>query len=241
MLFADYVYGALCAPDKGLFVWGSVFPDIGYFGKKRLFSDRLHEDRGVVFLKALFNKAEGEEERAFLLGWASHVVLDQMGHPRWTHCLMRKRGACVEDDELHRRIEWGLGRVSCARVKAFSLLSFEPPGRRLFRWIEAEFERFFGINLGGFVERDFCATVRNLKELIPLSFKLTPVFKPFSAVAGVIPAKVVEKAYPVIFSQKASLEEQNLAFEVFKASGDYFRKVLDSGLDALREESLDGI
>ncbi len=239
MLFADYVYKPVFC-NKDIFVWGSILPDIGYFGECRIFSDKLHEKRGVLFLKHLFCEVSNPSEKAFLLGWCSHVVLDQVGHTLWTHYLMGKKGVSLKDDIIHRKVEWGLGRIFYKKAEDFSLLKLSKPDAFLFKKIQDEFEKFYKISLGFSLEKDFHSTVKSLEKLIPLAFKFSFFLKPFSFIVKNFPVNKIKRAYPVVFSSKIKRNEQELAFEVFKISKKYFLKAVNTKMEALCEESLDG-
>lgn len=61
---------------------GAVGPDLGYFpGGDRVLSDLAHCVRTGVLSRQLLRCARTEKERAFALGWLTHVLADQAIHP----------------------------------------------------------------------------------------------------------------------------------------------------------------
>lgn len=64
------------------FYHGSVGPDLGYFpGGHRVLSDLAHCVRPAALARNLLALARTDVERAFALGWLTHVVADQTVHP----------------------------------------------------------------------------------------------------------------------------------------------------------------
>lgn len=64
------------------FYHGAVGPDLGYFpGGWRVLSDLSHCVRTGALSRALIRGARTEHERAFALGWLTHVLADRAIHP----------------------------------------------------------------------------------------------------------------------------------------------------------------
>ena len=75
VLFADYVstdvfcHFSLDASLKPYMFSGSIFPDIGYFGKNKSFSDVIHNNLPHKFVEKLCFQLKVPEEIAFFWGF----------------------------------------------------------------------------------------------------------------------------------------------------------------------------
>jgi hypothetical protein len=86
---------------------GALAPDAGYYpGADSELADAAHHLDPGGFARALWELAQTPEERAFALGWLSHVYLDLAGHGGLINPIV---GAAFSADPLnHKRAEWGL-------------------------------------------------------------------------------------------------------------------------------------
>jgi hypothetical protein len=102
---------------------GAVGPDLGYFpGGWRVLSDLSHCVRTGALTRALMRGARTELERAFALGWLTHVLADRDIHP-WIgrgvgEHLTGDRGRFVDASSRpleHLRVEMGVDAWFAAR------------------------------------------------------------------------------------------------------------------------------
>lgn len=86
---------------------GALAPDAGYYpGADAELADAAHHLDPGGFARALWDLAQTPEERAFALGWLSHLALDLAGHGGLVNPIV---GAAFSADPLnHKRVEWGL-------------------------------------------------------------------------------------------------------------------------------------
>ena len=86
---------------------GALGPDAGYYpGSDRGISHAAHRGKAEALAHTLLRLAETREERAFALGWASHMHLDARGH---VEVVDPASGSPYSDDPLgHTRVEWGV-------------------------------------------------------------------------------------------------------------------------------------
>lgn len=86
---------------------GALAPDAGYYpGADQELADAAHHLEPGGFARALWELAQTPEERAFALGWLSHLALDLAGHGGLVNPIV---GAAFSADPLnHKRVEWGL-------------------------------------------------------------------------------------------------------------------------------------
>ena len=86
---------------------GALAPDAGYYpGADRMLSSIAHGEKAVELALALARLASSGLEKAFVLGWASHLNLDVRGHAELVDVASGSRYA---DDPLgHTRVEWGV-------------------------------------------------------------------------------------------------------------------------------------
>ncbi|MCA9737128.1 MAG: zinc dependent phospholipase C family protein [Gemmatimonadetes bacterium] len=75
--------GIASAPElRSAFRQGAWGPDLGYFpGGERFLSDLAHCVHTGSLNRALYRQAQSERERAFALGWLTHVLADRLVHP----------------------------------------------------------------------------------------------------------------------------------------------------------------
>ena len=81
---------------------GSIAPDAGFHpGADRRLARYAHCEEPWTLCRAMSDLAESPAEKAFALGWLSHVAADQRGH--------RDLVCPLTDNDLdHERLEWGL-------------------------------------------------------------------------------------------------------------------------------------
>ena len=96
--------------DKALaaaLVGGALAPDAGYYPKADREMARLaHGEKAVELALALADIAVTGPDKAFVLGWASHLHLDVRGH---AELVDPAAGSTYADDPLaHTRVEWGV-------------------------------------------------------------------------------------------------------------------------------------
>src|SRR5665647_63082 len=106
---------------------GAVTPDMGYypFGSK-LFTNLVHYVRSGDMVNALLNDARNINEYAFALGFLSHYMADNYGHPLATNVsvplvypkLVKKYGRVITfaDNRIsHMRMEFGFDVLEVAK------------------------------------------------------------------------------------------------------------------------------
>lgn len=114
LLIASRQFGQFSDASRDALLAGCLAPDLGYFpGGNRFLSDLAHHVHSGRLTRALVHQAEGEIERAFSLGWATHVVADCLIHP-----IINPLAA---DYISHIRVEQGLDAVIAARTRAAAL------------------------------------------------------------------------------------------------------------------------
>ena len=109
LLFAAWQWPRL-APGLGLdqaqgdaFSAGALAPDAGYYpGGEPALAEQAHREPG----DALWSQAHDARERAFALGWRSHMILDGVGHPRLVD--VAAGGDFSRQPLAHKRVEWGM-------------------------------------------------------------------------------------------------------------------------------------
>lgn len=108
---------------RNAFFGGCFGPDIGYFpGSDPFLSDLAHYVRAGDLTRALVRRAGSDPERAFALGWLTHVLADQAIHPLVGEAAAElrtgKRGGFVgisENRTAHVRVEVGLDALISRR------------------------------------------------------------------------------------------------------------------------------
>jgi hypothetical protein len=110
-----YAYGGAVSPDMGFYPFGS-----------KLFTNLVHYVRSGDFVNALLRDANTLNEYAFALGFLSHYVADNYGHPLATNRsvplvypkLEKKYGHVItyaEDKIAHMRMEFGFDVLEIAK------------------------------------------------------------------------------------------------------------------------------
>jgi hypothetical protein len=110
-----YAYGGAVSPDMGFYPFGS-----------KLFTNLVHYVRSGDFVDALLRDANTLNEYAFALGFLSHYVADNYGHPMATNRsvplvypkLEKKYGRVItyaEDKIAHMRMEFGFDVLEIAK------------------------------------------------------------------------------------------------------------------------------
>lgn len=110
-----YAYGGAVSPDMGFYPFGS-----------KLFTNLVHYVRSGDFVSALLRDANTLNEYAFALGFLSHYVADNYGHPLATNRsvplvyprLEKKYGHVItyaEDRIAHLRMEFGFDVLEIAK------------------------------------------------------------------------------------------------------------------------------
>jgi hypothetical protein len=110
-----YAYGGAVAPDMGYYPFGS-----------KLFTNLVHYVRSGDMVNALLRDAKNINEYAFALGFLSHYIADNYGHPLATNVsvplvypkLAKKYGHVITyaDNEIsHMRMEFGFDVLEVAK------------------------------------------------------------------------------------------------------------------------------
>ena len=111
-LLTVYAKCEITAEIKAAFAAGSVGPDIGFFpGGPSAFSHRVHLHRCGEFLRELYQRVDGEVEKAFVAGWALHVYTDMAVHPWVEERVDKMLSSGIKPaipDLWHMRLEWGI-------------------------------------------------------------------------------------------------------------------------------------
>ncbi|MFN6130510.1 MAG: zinc dependent phospholipase C family protein [Planctomycetota bacterium] len=95
------------------FLLGANAPDFGSFpGGHFILSDCAHLVRPADLVRNLFSLSNSDVERAFALGWLTHVIADVILHPVVNREVGRRLGmdrevSFVEDPAMHIRVEFG--------------------------------------------------------------------------------------------------------------------------------------
>ena len=110
-----YAYGGAVAPDMGYYPFGS-----------KLFTNLVHYVRSGDMVNALLKDADNINEYAFALGFLSHYIADNYGHPLATNLsvplvypkLKKKYGHVItyaENRISHMRMEFGFDVLEVAK------------------------------------------------------------------------------------------------------------------------------
>lgn len=110
-----YAYGGAVAPDMGYYPFGS-----------KLFTNLVHYVRSGHMVNALLKNANNINEYAFALGFLSHYIADDYGHPLATNIsvpvvypkLRKKYGSLITYDNnkiSHMRMEFGFDVLEIAK------------------------------------------------------------------------------------------------------------------------------
>src|ERR1017187_2477482 len=111
----SYAYGGAVAPDMGYYPFGS-----------ELFTNLVHYVRSGDMVNALLRDATNVNEYAFALGFLSHYVADNYGHPLATNLsvplvypkLTKKYGHVItygDNRVSHMRMEFGFDVLEVAK------------------------------------------------------------------------------------------------------------------------------
>lgn len=95
------------------FLFGANAPDFGsYPGGHAIVSDCAHYVRPADLVRTMLAFADSEAQRAFALGWLTHVVADAILHPvvnreAGRRLFVDRAVPFVEDPAMHIRVEFG--------------------------------------------------------------------------------------------------------------------------------------
>ena len=103
---------------------GALAPDAPYYpGAEERLATLVHVVRPWDFCRALLELADTPQDKAFVLGWISHALLDARTHDELVNRLAK--GVYNDNRLLHKQIEWGL---ECwLLVQPESAWLWEPP------------------------------------------------------------------------------------------------------------------
>ncbi len=88
--------------ETAALLMGSIAPDAGYYpGAETRLADSAHRQEPWRLAAAMRDLARSPAERAFALGWLSHLAADMRGH----HDLVNP---LADNGLAHERLEWGL-------------------------------------------------------------------------------------------------------------------------------------
>ncbi len=102
---------------------GAIGPDMGYFpGAEPLLTDLAHYVATAALTRTLFERTSNDVERAFALGWLTHVIADGEIHRIVNRSAGALRNGSAEQPSTaadsmptHMRVEFGLDGVRLAR------------------------------------------------------------------------------------------------------------------------------
>ncbi|HEU5210907.1 MAG TPA: zinc dependent phospholipase C family protein [Longimicrobiales bacterium] len=106
---------------RNAFLHGALAPDMGFFpGGPQPLSEVVHEEGSSRMLRALLERAQTAEQRAYAWGWLTHVLADVLLHPivnAGADELAEARGVTETADWLvaHVQIEVGLDATHLQR------------------------------------------------------------------------------------------------------------------------------
>jgi hypothetical protein len=144
---------------------GALAPDAGYYpGADEELADAAHHLDPGGFGRAMWELARTPEERAFAIGWLSHMALDLDGHGGLVNPIV---GAAFSADPLnHKRAEWGLDCRVLARPDQawqWDIKIASPAGLAL--W-ERALEKVHGARVGREpLERAFASLMNEVARL----------------------------------------------------------------------------
>lgn len=194
-------------PALNAFYHGAVGPDFGYFpGGHRVLSDLAHSLRTGVLARALLASARTPRERAFALGWLTHLLADVAIHP-WIgrgvgEFLFGSRKRFVDGvshPHAHLRVEMGLDALYARRYPEVSRRRLTPVfGRRDMGFLIRGYAVAYGVVLPvqPFVQSHWAATHMAGQALA--SMRIVAALTP-GAGTLVLPAfrRVIRAAYRV--------------------------------------------
>jgi hypothetical protein len=167
---------------------GVLAPDAGYYpGADLVLAEAAHHARPWAFAHRLLDLAADQRERAFALGWLSHVVADDIGHRDVVDVLA---GSTHEIDPLsHKRVEWGLDCWLLARPEHAWLWQAEvasPAGMDLWaRALAAE----YGASLSpGLLKGALAAEMAQVRRLPRIFWRFGLLRRPDYALGNVVAA-----------------------------------------------------
>jgi hypothetical protein len=146
------------AAARNAYFQGALAPDMGLFpGGKAMLSELAHGVHGSALARALVVTARTDVQRAFALGWATHMMTDDMLHPAIdSHAarLVARAGGAADDHALlavaHVRAELGLDVFVHARNPEVRALRLRPCFDALsIRYLADAYRATYGLSLNG--------------------------------------------------------------------------------------------
>jgi len=149
----------LHSPDpllRNAYLQGSFAPDLGYFpGGERRLSEVAHGRRTGELARHLLRHARTPLERAFALGWTTHVLADRMVHPlvgrgAWELRHAKPTGflSGEADPVAHVRIETGLDAWISEMHPRLRALRFVPVfDQGSIRFLASAYEELYGFQV----------------------------------------------------------------------------------------------
>jgi Zinc dependent phospholipase C len=158
------------------FLFGSIFPDIGYFpGKDPLLSNLAHYVAASSLPKKIFESAATEDWKAFTLGWLLHVHTDIAGHPfinQQAAQLSGSRNKEVTYEEnilLHAKIETSLDRMILQNYPKVVPVKIRFPKLKKNNPLSLTLQRYYGIE---FKEKEIKQAINKIDLMLNFLGKL---------------------------------------------------------------------
>ena len=237
-------------PAVNAFLAGCIAPDMGYFpGGDPLLSDLSHCVRTADLARNLLDGARTNEDRAFTLGWVTHVLADA-----WIHPLINRRageiapgGSCeslsfAADPSLHMRIELGLDGSFLARGDLDRVPTPRPVyDAETIGFVAGTFARTYGV---GIDPRVVLASHRASLRVTPWLIRLIRIASGGTAVSyalrrasGIFPQGGIPRNLLTLIAPPPWLMAE--ACEVLATFPERFQVCCESGLEDLPSYNLD--
>lgn len=162
-----YAYGGAVSPDMGFYPFGS-----------KLFTNLVHYVRSGDFVTALLRDAGTLNEYAFALGFLSHYVADNYGHPLATNRsvplvypkLEKKYGHVItyaQDRIAHMRMEFGFDVLEVAKGNYASQAYHNFIGFKVDTAVLAKaFMETYGLNINKVFNNHFQLSVETFRWIV---------------------------------------------------------------------------
>lgn len=123
----DAPFDIRSARAANAFLHGSLGPDMGNFpGGSTSLARQVHTVRTGDVQRALLARASSEHERAYALGWLSHIIADVLIHPLVNEVAAQLAPGAGYTISEHVRVEVGLDVWFCWQHPSLAGLRLEP-------------------------------------------------------------------------------------------------------------------
>lgn len=175
---------------------GAIGPDMGYFpGADRLIGGLAHYVRTAELTRALTNDASTDIERAYALGWLTHVLADAS-----VHKIVNRAAGLVDNGSLdrpstaadsfatHIRVEVGLDGVRLARNDAVKRIRLTPTfNEQSIDFLQRAYHTTYGLT---FEKGTMLNSHRAVARYQPAVFRFTSIIGRQHLELGISPADI---------------------------------------------------